>query len=90
MTNPNGAEQGSVAGRSALERLETALDRISGAVVRRLEQDALHGETVPPHGNGPMPCPADPGRTEEVRRRLDALILRLRDVLDETGSDPAR
>ena len=90
MMNPNGIERGSVEGRSALDRLELALDRISGAVVRRLEQDAVHGDQAPLHDDGPAPCGGDNGRTDEVRQRLDALILRLRHVLAETEGDAAR
>ena len=81
MMYPKGPERGSFEGRSALERLELALDRISGAVVRRLERDAVHHERAPL---------ADADRTGEVRQRLDALILRLRNVLIESEGGPSR
>lgn len=75
---PNATNGNEARDRSGLLRLETALDRISGAVVRRLEQDAARSEALPP-------AASDDGRTDEARLRLDALILRLRAVLAEGG-----
>ncbi len=62
-------------------RLENALDRISAALVRRAERDALAAEdarlaAVP----GGVP-PLDHETVDELRRRLDDIIGRVRSLL---------
>ncbi len=71
----------------AARRLATALDRIAEALVRRAEADAVardrfeHAAAIHPErgADGAL----DPETVEELRRRVDAAILRVRATLDE-------
>ncbi len=66
----------------AMARLERALDRISGSVVRRIEHEATRADQPRE--------PIDEARSDEVRQRLDGLIARLRAVLADSAREPGK
>ena len=86
---PSGARRTSE--RSAdVQRLESALDRISAAFVRRAERDAAAAEPAPGHQAMGDPRLGDPAlddlALEDIRRRLDEAIGRVRALLGEPPS----
>ncbi len=73
--------------RSAAARLDTALDRISGALVRRAEREAAGADLERARmAESEQLAEAEPmaaGRAPEVRRRVDVLIKTLRQAIAE-------
>ena len=63
-------------------RLEAALDRISAAIVRRAERDAHAADASSEMGLAPGP---EHETIDEVRRRLDAMIDRVRTLLGDAA-----
>ena len=63
-----------------VQRLETALDRISAALVRRAERRAQRADQTS------VAPPFDDATVGELRRRLDEMIGRVRTLLDETAT----
>ncbi len=61
-------------------RLEAALDRISAAIVRRAERDAHAADAS--SEMGPV---AEHETIDEIRRRLDAMIDRVRTLLGDAA-----
>ena len=70
-------------GPDEVRRLEAALDRFSRAIVRRAERDAEAADRLVA---GAQTGPSFDGEaTEELRRRLDALIGRVRGLLGDAA-----
>ena len=70
-------------GADEVRRLQAALDRISTAIVRRAERDAEAADRV---AAGVQAGPSlDAEAAEELRRRLDALIGRVRGLLGDAA-----
>ncbi len=63
-------------------RLEAALDRISAAIVRRAERDAHAADASNEIGLQPAP---EHETIDEMRRRLDAMIDRVRTLLGDAA-----
>ncbi len=68
-----------------VQRLEAALDRISAAFVRRAERDAAAAEEASDAAST-FGHVLDGPALEDIRRRLDEAIGRVRALLDESPS----